>query len=622
MAVLIEGIGGTGKAVVNLLHFAAAAGQLSGHVPGSFLTAVVDQDQQGSWPGTDIYPAANINETDVRRALGIQTVIAECGAKALFSAANELALNIGAGFHGYPKVASSLPVGVSVGQPQVAAHVLVYSDIGGTGAGIGPKRLLHLLEHSTAKHVIAIVYGKYIDCATSAPVGCDWLIENARLGQNRDRRWFTAYYLDIPAIAANGSPPSSGLNPAATLLFATGFLWHLIQSDSANTLDAFLEINDRQNRREDVRVVTEPRKDFYDLDQDRGLVGRLRRCAVSEYLDEIAEGRPAVAAHLNSFLGSDGLVREAWSVFGAPMPSGTGLGHAVNYDRAFHETFTSVPDPWAAAEWFLRGVLAQPSGELAMLYRQLMRLYLMGTLHVLETAWVPSGGSSTGPIYALMTERLHADDNTALAARYDGATVGFFSPTFPFWTVAAYRDNLLSLANRVSARVDLPATTVRITENTPMGQALKRLAPAARTLPAVQNAGPSITFELVPQQQVSSWGWTVHAGQAKWDDLRNLLPRLPLLSQRLDVQLGHIKAGGTPAYQSTLRGVDIDQFLRSDRLQVDGRVGVQYYEIESVLTNASVLKRRAIIDAEDGITWVDSGGTLNIVLGNVELIVS
>jgi hypothetical protein len=332
MPLFIEGIGGTGKAVINLLKFAQRTAELLERETPELNCAVVDQDTNGIWQQVPPQqPIANANGA-FARAFGI-TVPAHLSAARLLFSDTELQTNIGKGFHAHPKLAASL-TGLWNSPPdaQAATHVLIYSDIGGTGAGLGPVRLTQLLTDPGKTHVIAIVFGKYLSVGTPNATGYEWLKEHETLlkaAEGGRCQWFTGFYISVPiqTINTGGTIPASGLNPAPALLLAVAYIWRLAENMRLGVTENFVGTNARPEGPARVEAVGFDSPKFRLVPERTEeawlLPAQLRTCALNDDLGPLI---PRQKQHLNSrlrqLIRTTDLPDACWQVFRSPEPQG------------------------------------------------------------------------------------------------------------------------------------------------------------------------------------------------------------------------------------------------------------------------------------------------------------
>jgi hypothetical protein len=126
MAIFVEGIGGTGKAVVNLLSFSIRLADIIGEKRPDISFSVIDQDDQGLWPGVQVWQAAPGATGQFKDVMGLVHPIQLAAARLLFNR-DELDTEISAGFHGKPKLLASLMHLWSRPQEShLSNHVIVY----------------------------------------------------------------------------------------------------------------------------------------------------------------------------------------------------------------------------------------------------------------------------------------------------------------------------------------------------------------------------------------------------------------------------------------------------------------------------------------------------------------
>jgi len=571
MPLFIEGIGGTGKAVVNILKFTEALAAITENSSPAFNCSVIDQDPDDIWPQVDHHQPIRQSGGTFASAFGITTPQIESAAKLLFSE-SELQTDISRGFHAHPKLAASLG---GTWNPPVAAqanvHVLIYSDIGGTGAGLGPVRLRQLIADPTKTHVIAIVYGKYLSCGTPNTTGYQWLKQHeVALQANQTRRcqWFTGFYVSVPLFSVTGQIPSSGLNQTPALLLASAYVWRVARAMDENTLDDLVGTNNRRGGPAKVDSVGFNSTHFVLTQQttrEDAFISTLRSCALADNLTALL---PKSKSYLNrpvrDFLAGR-LANECWRVFGAREPQGAPLGRDVNYAGCFQETFTSVSDTWAAASWFHYAV---QSGDLTCqnALQRLVSLYVLGRLHVVRTKWGPDGSE----IYALSTRPISETDPN-YKGEFSRSIVGAFSREFPFWTVPAFLPNLLSIpADPKPFKVSL-----QVARRAEAGG----IYGPAYSIPEAPDIRCRVEFVCVDTVEPNEWQWLLHLEADRWIDFRTAVSKYPLMEKNIDLLEGSLNIG--ESYKCVIKGVQINKsILPHDGVFFSDKRGQQYYEIE------------------------------------------
>lgn len=610
----IEGIGGTGKAVVNLLSFQrTVAGEVGIAIPGMQLH-VTDQDPNGAWPGIDVDLPAQ-REGIFAALLGLATPPARAAAQSLYSSA-ELQLNVSGGFHGRPKVAASLMQNYPFRDYSSDTVVLVFSDIGGTGAGLGPQTLRALCSATAKTCIVAIVFGKYLTSGAARPIGFEWLRRHARLVAP-EHRLLDCYYIRVPPLAVAGTPPVSGLNTTPALLMASSFVWRFAQAVHEGRREQFLQTNDRADARERIEIVDVEKDRRFGIDGEGDFSACLIRAAESNSLNVLLpRGQEYRNVAIRRILQESAIAREAWAVLSASMPGGTAVSTAVDYHNGFATTYTSVPEIWAAVDWFHTGVANDPTGPLAAHFRKLVHAYVLGRLHVVATGWCPFGGDE---IYALATEPVELDAPD-FVSEFDSRVVGFFAASRPFWTTERFAANLEGvLLQRRPVELDL-----RVTDDSPLGRFLIGSGRDELLVDQVQASPCIIHIRHVTRQHLSEWSWAITTAAADWADVAQIIENWPLLGESLEVMSGRLPLGAED-YALEIRGVG---FVRKplgsrDGIQVLENRGVQYYELnvgedgsERVvkrILNTSVIAPNAI--------FITDPAAVGILCGNIEMLV-
>ena len=573
MALFIEGIGGTGKGVVNLLKFAESIGELVERRPPEFRCAVVDQDATGVWPGVEFSRPSSHTGT-FGPAYGIKTHDANAAARLLFSD-EELRTNVGHGFHAHSKLAACLADTVQHDE-QSDTHVLVYSDFGGTGAGLGPDRLKKLLKDARKRFVIAIVFGKYLEAGTSNTSGYEWLRAYEKSPDVAGDRRLLVYYLNVPLtrLGSVAGVPASGLNSTPTLLLATAYLWRLAKSIEDDQLADFTHVN--MHRRPAVVETVDFTTESFSLTEDGSLIPLLRTCALGRDLSRLFSTKAHQSKKVQVFLKKT-LPAECWGVFESAQPLGSVPVPRVNYAACFATTFTSVPHPWAAATWFHKAVRAgDPTSEDAL--RRLIALYLQGKLYVVKTNWSPDNTD----MYALSTQPIR-DDDPDYEQAFAANVVGGFSREVPFWTVPAFWQNLV---RQNPAPVGGPVT-LQLTRNSECGSIYASDTVDGRDFSlSSANVKCSITFSCLESIELDSWKWIINYAPSNWQGFWQTVEDVPTLKDNLDLLEGSLELNNRK-YLCTIKGLQHSgnglqpdrKVLPHDGIYIEGKTGMQLYDI-------------------------------------------
>lgn len=576
----IEGVGGTGKAVINLLKFTqGVATRLSTRDTPDLSCVVIDQDSDGTWEGVPhITPFTNVGTF----APAYDIITPEQRAAALlFFTQDELDTDIQAGFHSQPKLAAALAAKFSSTLetgfvPSAPTHVLIYSDFGGTGAGLGPVRLRQLMDSPTTTKLIVIVFGKYLDAGTANSTGLEWLRECTGEFQAAGHagRKFLAYYVNVPpAKITSGLIPPSGLNPTPALLLAANFVWSLAEHERQDKVSIFLGLANMQeaSRLEIVRYDSR----LFSLKGDaETLVIRLRTCATSGNLGPIippAEDNLGVA--VAQFVGE---WPDCWKVFRAPQPQGQLPDPEINWEAAFAETFSSIPDPKAAVTHFHRAIRdVRPSPTCDAAFRRLVGLYMQNKLHAFRAEW----RQGEPAIYVLANTPLPTN-GADHASFFRDHVVGAFSEEFPFWTTQTFLHKLNALP------VDRPTAalqTVRVTLR--QGGACARIYVRPTTVSAPNTNEVSVTLAVGDPPSLS-WSWAIDLNSgvpaaSNWDGLCRRATDIPLLNHHLDIRQGRTTFLGGHQYQIQIRGLAVGQEkLPDDGIFVGNQSGRRFYEVQ------------------------------------------
>lgn len=615
MTVFVEAIGGTGKAIVNLLKFTEEIAGIIGERLPEYTCAVIDQDAnpQSVWEGVPIQKAVSGRSGPFQVAIELTRPAQHCAARLLFSAA-ELTTDVSEGFHGQAKLVVSLPPegATPSDASQVPTHVLVYSDFGGTGAGLGPLRLQQLLANPAKTDVIAIVFGKYLNKGAQTPTGYQWL-ERQRLPDAQAQRLFFGFYVHVPWLHVDDdtAPPASGLNATPALLLAAAYIWRLAEASRAGRLRQFLHTNAVRTDRRTVREVrTYHDGDFRIEGAEAGpdFMTRLRQCAQANRLNGLI---PTKKMFLNVELREAlqrGLAPECWHVFQARQPAGEAPALSVNWAQCFNDTFSSVPDPWAAAEWFHRAVAAgDPTCRAAFL--RLIGLFVQGKLHVFRTGWGPRGGPE---VYALSTQSLSRAEGQ-LTEQFEEVLVGGFSRDFPFWTVPAFIDNLRA----EEVRGGPSEVTLRLREQSTCGSVYQTQSQPIQ----VPDAPYVVHIQPVQHLEPSRWSWAIYLRAGDWNTLDAYVSGWELLKNNVEVYQGGVTispaTAGMPAYTCAMRGIHLKKrLLDEDGIFVGQRQGSQYYEVEVA---PEPQKKRVLNNAEHEPQpqFVQDNDPLVVLYGNI-----
>jgi hypothetical protein len=619
MTLFVEGVGGTGKAVINLLSFSCHLAEQLGERTPDFSFSVTDQDDQGVWPGVPVWQAAPGVTGQFKDVIRIVQPTELSAARLLFSQ-EELETETSRGFHGHPKLLAGLRSQSGKSQEsQLPNHVVVYSDIGGTGAGLGPLRLRQLVETAGKRNVIGIVFGKYINQGAVNPTGFQWLRDEARLPEHAQDRSFTAYYLTVPMFQVpTGAPPQSGLNPTPSLLLAVEYLWNLGLADE-DGLAQILFLNNRAVSRESVKTA-DFEAPLFSLSGSGSFISKLRNAArINNLANLLDRSKEYLHLSLVRYIASDTLTRECWNVYAAEEPRGATVTPSEDLTSAFKETFASVPDVWAAARWFhiaaARNVATCRDSLL-----KLIVLYLKGYLNVVPTNWSPDGGDR---IYALCTEPLRPNDPDFLT-KFQNSVVGGFSERYPFWTVPDCEARLSAL----DCRAVLSQVNLVVARNSQCAGVY--LPGDATTLeiggvPGISGKLPVIVADGL---QPSRWDWILEMKASNWEELIRLVSSFPLIGSNISV-----KSGGSAfeafggEHSSSLAGVRrANPILSSDGIYAGEARGLEFYELVRIDRRSdgrqSVQRGRRLVieDGEGNLSakTVDAPQVdLDILVGNV-----
>jgi hypothetical protein len=579
MAVHVEGIGGSGKGVVNLLEFFRQAAAIVGQPAPQFSLVAIDQDAGGLWADIQCHRPVLAGQGTFANAIGALTPRDLSAAQLLFTEA-ELRTDVTQGFHGYPKLSAALRHLLQAVPPtQENIHAVVYSDIGGTGAGFGPVRLITLLDSPQKTHVVAVVFGRYLTSGAANPVGLPWL-HLAKLTQHAAGRWFTAFYINVPPLSlTRGNPPVNGLNNTPALAMAAAYLWRLAEAaGDTDGVNKFLGLNARAQRREVIETV-QLRNPQFAVDglsqtarEAQDFPAILRRWATTNRL-EVPTPSAAQARHFRELISHRNSPAPAsWEVLASPEPAGVPTPLEFNWAGAFAETFASVPNPLAAAVWFHRAVRAGADPTCRDAFRRLVALFVQDKLHVYRTGWTPPDGTE---LYALTTRRLDPV-SPDFERHFRQSVVGAFSESIPFWTTPAFLPALnaaavdrvapQSIAVRLRAG-DIAADCYELSESTP---------PQPFLIQDSQGVPYNLELTAVPTGN-ATFDWYIDAECERWEDMENRVARLPILAKHLDVFRSSMTVG---SYTCAIRGLYInDRVLPVDAVQTPYERGTGLYEV-------------------------------------------
>jgi hypothetical protein len=618
MSVSVVGVGGTGKAVVNIIGFASTLASALTEAKPTIRTLVVDQDTEGVWEGTSIVPAAPGVGGSFADWLQLRDWRAQAAARSLFTGA-ELDVDMSRGFHERPRVAATV-----VGDDAVTLRsdgniqVVVYSAIGGTGAGVGPVVLRQLLKRQQARHVVALVFGRYLDRGPSAAIAFRWLDSSAKLAIARDERWFTCRFIDVPTLhPRREAAPPSGLNEHPALLMAADFIWQLGEADEQGAADDFLGIGGRRTH-EEVRSVSysawTPASFTLDDEKNRTLISRCRDAAQRRDLLPLVAHRGYLANAVNAELRRTPLAEEVWEVFEAPLPEGTPPGISFSGDAEFAETFEAVPDPLAAVDWFHRSVVAEPASTVADLFRMLIGLYLGGQLSVFPTGWSARG---QGEVYALLLGPFEAGGPDA-RTRFSQQVVGFLTPDLPPWTTAELAERLRAAGRARGHEGHTP--TMQIDETTVLGSAI-RIGGGQIQLPSSTEAPLAIALASVTP--AAGWRWSLSFGAADWSGLHETIETCGLLKNAVAVNRGGVNVDDPlMGYSCEVRGIHIfaPVFADLDEISVGAFTGPQYFDLTVKSTSAPIQTARVLRPSFAGReAQLVPQGAVSVLVGNTRI---
>ncbi|HEV7488086.1 MAG TPA: hypothetical protein VGQ65_20630 [Thermoanaerobaculia bacterium] len=620
MAIVVEGIGGTGKAVVNILYFLRRlANTLGGEAP-ELILSITDQDTSGVFPDVPLHRPANF-EGAVCQHIPLTNSIERTVSRALFDP-TEIDLDVSRGFYGNPKIAATAigdaPLPNIVGSDTV---VVVFSEIGGTGAGYGPRRVAALLRDASKARIVALVFGKYLSTGTGMPVAFEWMQKNGVL-KPREHRWFDCYRINVPTLAVAGVAPASGINATPALLLGAMFAWRLGLALDKGTVETFLRTNARPDTRElfaDVNFESDRERFWVGENRERDFVADVRTAAEHQRLNVlIPRGEEYKNAAVRELIGSSELTRLAWQACGAKQPMGTKPSVFVDYDTAFDATFAPVPDRWAAADWFHYAVLANPEGIQASRFRRLIHLYLSGRIRPVATGWVPFEGGEE--IYALVTDVLdiHAGD---IALRFPALTVGFFTRGRPFWTTHDVVSNL----DRMTLSSDAFSVDLIVTQGSSFASALP--SDGRAILGSLDRIPCTVQMERLLQQNLSEWSWSLRLTARGWESFTETVRQHPILGANLEILEGGFDIGAANGYSCDVRGVNFVHMplLGFDHIRIGRDRGVQYYEIgvaAETLPAAGEIRRVLNVSLEHPEPLFVGDGALSVLCGNVELTIT
>lgn len=586
----VEGIGGTGKAIVNLLQFIQGVGKIIEEKPNpQFECAVIDQDARGVWDGVDVNKPIGNLKGQFRRAYGITTLEQECTAH-LFYSDIELGRNVEQGFHGCPRLVAALSKSQRILGARNASrdHVIVYSDIGGTGAGVGPVRLIDLLQDPSKRYVIAIVFGKYLNTGIQNPVGYEWL-RGQSLGSSAGGRCFLGFYISVPPLqVGSSSPPPSGLNPTPALLLATAYVWRLAIEEEKNKADEFLEISSIANGHARISRLEHYLDAKFSVEEspvDPHSTDLVRKLWKSAQTDDLSPLLPKYREHLgkkiNDYLDlhRDSLASHCWNIFAARRPMGGYYDTTLNWDGLFNETFASVADEWGAAEWFHKAVQwGNPRCQKALL--NLAWLFLEGKLYIFPTRL----REDEPEIYVLSTLPLARTDS-GFQQTFERSVVGAFSSRFPFWTVPAYLPNL---EYAMSTFMNAPRRDTPVVLELRGGSAAERAYKTTQLIRA-QQTFCSVQCNVVQHLSHSLWDWAIHFKTENWQGWTDCINEWQLLKDNVTQHEGVLSLpsseGGAP-YRCEIRGIHLRKLLLdTDGVFVGEQKGFQYYTVRRIADN-------------------------------------
>jgi hypothetical protein len=617
MAILVLGVGGTGKAVINILSLGVDIASKASDPPPAMTFQVVDQDPDGIWPGIGRIPAATGLTGTFAGWLKLRDWRAEAAAFGLFPA-DELAIDMERGFHQRPRVAATVtkeaPLFATGGD---TVQVLIYSAIGGTGAGVGPTILRQMLARQQARHVVAIVFGRYLDFGPSASIAYKWLCDSATLTVARDNRWFTGRFVNVPTLKPRrGDPPASGLNEHSALVDVADFVWQLADADRKGRVDTFLDTAGRTTREVVAEVPASPWAETYLALSDarnRSMIAKCRRAAREDDIGAIIGQRGYLAYGVNEAIAQSSLAAEVWSVLAADNLAGLRPALTLNSDAEFAELFAAVPDPLSAAEWFHRAVASEPSGPIADLFRRLVSLHLSGAAHIWRTGW---SFGDTGEIYALTLGPLDPSsaDARTLAAQN---TVGFFTPKLAPWTTAQFASNLLRGGIEGSTAF---TPVLRVDETTALGQSIRA---AGGTIPLNRSPEVSQSVRLESVEPLASWKWSIRLEVGSWDGLTSAAETFGLLRRAVHLNEGGVALGPlSAAYECKIRGVRLVETPLDGRdgIKIGNATGLDYFEVQILAPEQPPEVSRVLRDsAGGGDARLVEPGIMTISVGNVDL---
>ena len=572
MTLFVEGIGGTGKAVVNLLSFSILLAKQVGEKVPDFSFFVIDQDDQGVWPNVPVWQAAPGATGQFKDAIRLVHPPELSAARLLFSQ-EELETEISMGFHGHPKLLAGLRnQGIKPQESQLPHHVIIYSDIGGTGAGLGPLRLQQVVGTAGKRNVIGIVFGKYLNQGALNPTGFRWLRDEVRLPEQTQDRFFTAYYLTVPMFQVPaGVPPQSGLNPTPSLLLAVEYLWNLGLADE-DGLTRILRLNDRAVSRESVETA-DFASPLFRLTGAEGFVKRLRRAATANDLAALLDrSKEYLYQSLTQSISFDHLAQACWNVYASGEPRGASATPGEDLSSAFGETFASVPDVWAAARWFHIAAARNVTRCRDSLVK-LIVLYLQGDLSVVPTNWAPD---DTDRIYALCTEALRPSDPDFLS-RFQSSVVGGFSERYPFWTVPEFEARL----NSMDVKSEIRDVALVLARNSPCANVYFPGDTVALEVGGVAGIAGRLPLIASDGLRPSKWDWLLEMKVSNWEDLISRVKSWPLIGSNISVQSGGaVFEAAEGEHSCLLAGVRrANPILSSDGIYTDGARGLEFYEL-------------------------------------------
>jgi hypothetical protein len=547
MMLTIEGIGGTGKAVVSLFRFVSELAAAIGITPPSADTHVIDQDRDGVWPGVPVTQPATVTGT-LADALGLSDPQRRAASTAFFSD-DELAIDLVRGFHGRPKLLAELqPTGIPGSRGEI--HILIYSDIGGTGAGFGPVRLRQAVGTAGKRHVIAFVLGKYINRGTENPLG-ERLLRAFCDEQGTSGPYLTIFYVSAPPIqTTSGAPPASGLNPASVLASVAKAIWDI--GLSLDRVDSHMQVAARSGGRGVFRTV-DASAPMLSLTDTTHFVSRIAKASFDDDLSVLTLDRTYLFNTVQHIVTSDPLRRECWAVFHQPPSSAPVQPPQADLAGAFADYFAGGPDVMATALWFHRAVAdGVPACRDAM--RRLVHLYMLGRLFAVQLPW---SGAPRDRIFLLSLTRLNARDPNIMQ-HVDGNVVGAFSLNWPFWTTPRF----LATLNDATGPSEQLRIELWLKQGSQCDKCYTSVAPLS--LGPDANVRSAITVDTRPSISPSQWDWTIGLQYSDWTHLREYVVALPVLTQRLSTQQLSWQYGVDHSFTVSASGLSIDDPILPD----------------------------------------------------------